>query len=155
MKKQAFFLIQLLLVLSFSCSSSDQSMKDDPNEKEKIEIRSFRLQVENENPNITDVEIFYLASNDFDEKMTWNEALDLVREVGDNWRLPTKEEFEKIVSQTPTIEANMTLYKGGYWTSSQYSSQQGDYAWQSSFEFGFPSEYYSKNNYAYVLLLKK
>jgi hypothetical protein len=92
-----------------------------------------------------------LASNDFDDKMTWNEALDLVKDVGDNWRLPTKEEFEMIVSQTPTIETNMTLYKGGYWT----SSQQGDYAWQSSFEFGFPSEYYSKNNYAYVLLLKK
>ncbi len=151
MYKQAFFLFQLVLVLSFSCSSPSKSEGDNPNEKEKIEIKSFRLQVENENPYITDVEIFYLVTNDFADKMTWSQAIALTKEVGDNWRLPTKEEFEMIVTQTPTIQANMNLYKGGYWT----SSQQGDYAWQSSFEFGFTSEYYSKNNYAYVLLLKK
>lgn len=60
--------------------------------------------------------------------MTWNEATKKVSELGDSWRLPTKEECENKL-----VLLNKSFFnKDWYWTSSQ--SQLKDYAY--SFSFG-------------------
>jgi formylglycine-generating enzyme required for sulfatase activity len=113
-----------------SCGNSEE-----PTEERKIEIMSFRLEGN-----------LQVTINSFDQ-MTWIDAMELCKKVGNNWRLPTKEEFEIIARNQGTIESKTSLWKGGYWTSTQLDK---DNAWQATFEFGYPCEFYSKNQNANI-----
>lgn len=135
MKKMHPVLLNLFLIFSFvSCDESEQ-----PLEERKIEISSFRIEGN-----------LQVTINSFDQ-MNWSDAVALCSKVGNNWRLPTREEFEILATNQLTIEMKTRLLKGGYWTSTQMDK---DNAWQASFEFGYPCEFYSKNQTAGVILVK-
>jgi hypothetical protein len=86
-----------------------------------------------------------VASQDFNNAMKWDEAMRACKELGDDWRLPTKEELKLIYEQ---------LYKKGsgnfktevYWSSSEDSSFDIDINKPSAaFFFDFKNE--NANNY--------
>jgi hypothetical protein len=135
----------LLLAFGFflyGCSSNTNNVNDDNSNNTSIsppEILSFRLEGN-----------LKVSTNQFDA-MKWDEAIELTNKIGDNWRLPTKEEFEILKRNYPTLGTKTTLFKGGYWTSTELDNAN---AWQSTFEFGYLCEYYSKNNFAQVILVK-
>lgn len=74
-----------------------------------------------------------VAENDL-QKMTWDEAIKKVKELGQGWRLPTKEEFEKIIA--PNMSKIPKLEHKRFWSSSLPSASEGDPA-RSAIAFGF------------------
>ena len=71
--------------------------------------------------------------------MNWDDAMKEVAELGDGWRLPTKEECLKILY--PNLSKILNLKDvDGYWTSeeavSPYDNNNFDYAYY--FHFGVP-----------------
>lgn len=141
MKNTINTLLLIVAIFFESCSGNhkmDNNTGSSSSDK-KIEISSYRLE-----------DNFQVTINSFD-KMTWNDAINLAKKVGNNWRLPTKEEFEILHRNQPTIQAKTQLFKGGYWTSTELDK---DNAWQGSFEFGYLCEFYSKNQSAGVILVK-
>lgn len=75
-------------------------------------------------------------------KMTWHEAVEKVKELGDGWRLPTLTELHIIWDSK-----NKDLFKKEwYWSSSEASSY---YAWEFLFEGGNNNDY-NKDYYSYV-----
>lgn len=98
------------------------------------------------------IENFEVLLNSTDQ-MSWKDASEFVKQLGDGWRLPTKEEFVILQTNEPTLvtSGNLSLSKGGYWTSKELNDLL---AWQSTFEFGYYQEYYSKNTLANVIFIK-
>lgn len=73
-------------------------------------------------------------------KMTWNEAIEKVKELGDGWRLPTLTELQIIWDSE-----NKDLFKKEcYWSSSEYYSY---YAWRFYFFYGNASNAYKSDAY--------
>lgn len=61
---------------------------------------------------------------------TWNDAKILCEDLGDGWRLPTREELLLIWLNKDNIGGFAAAY---YWSSSEYRS---NYAWGQDFLFG-------------------
>ena len=75
-------------------------------------------------------------------KMTWDEAVEKVKELGDGWRLPTITELKLIWDS----EHKDLFKKEWYWSSSEYNCS---YAW--GFYFGSDgASLYDKNFDFYV-----
>jgi hypothetical protein len=72
-------------------------------------------------------------------KMTWDEALEKVKELGDGWRLPTINEIQLIWES----DYKELLKKESYWSSSEYYSVN---AWR--FVFGNGGTYYGSNKFS-------
>lgn len=87
------------------------------------------------------------------EQMSWKDAQQFGKSLGNGWRLPTKEEFELLKTNQPSLETSveLSLRKGGYWASTEFNESL---AWQSTFEFGYLEEFYSKNTLANVIFIK-
>jgi hypothetical protein len=86
-----------------------------------------------------------VANQDFSLEMTWPEAKKACNDLGNGWRLPTKEELEAMYTQ---------LHKKGlgpFQSNNYWSSAEVDYndAWFFSFFAGWHSSY-SKNETSYV-----
>ena len=64
---------------------------------------------------------------DEDQRMNW---FDSVSKLGNNWRLPNKNELELLYKQKDTIE-NFSMY--AYWSSTEYNDQE---AWAQFFNAG-------------------
>ena len=75
-------------------------------------------------------------------KMTWYEALEKVKELGDGWRMPTITELQLIWES----EHKDLFKKESYWSSSEYNS---GLAWGFSFYDGNAYDD-DKNTYSYV-----
>lgn len=75
-------------------------------------------------------------------KMTWDEAVEKVKELGDGWRLPTITELQLIWES----EHKDLFQKESYWSSSEYNSSK---AWLFTFYDGYTS-YSGKVNDYYV-----
>ena len=73
-------------------------------------------------------------------KMSWNEAVEKVKELGDGWRLPTITELQLIWDS----ELKDLFKKEAYWSSSEYSSS---YAWLFDFYYGGNNNGDKCNNY--------
>jgi hypothetical protein len=70
-------------------------------------------------------------------KMTWEEAIKIVKELGDDWRLPTIEECFIMYS-------NKVITTGNYWSSTEYD---GANAWTFYFLNGSAYHFYKINTY--------
>jgi len=71
-----------------------------------------------------------IAKHDFGEKMTWEVAKKACADLGDGWRLPTKEELNEMYRNKDKLGA-FTL--DNYWSSSENTSF---YAWSQDFSSG-------------------
>ena len=72
---------------------------------------------------------------------TWDEAVKVCNELGDGWRLPTREELHLIWLNRDTI--------GGFAAASYWSSSEGNSngAWHQSFYNGTQINYYKSLTY--------
>ena len=104
-----------------------------------------------------------IAQFDFSDPMTYDEAVKACSKLGDGWRLPTKEEMEKIyenkdmlggfvspiyVSDNAEFSIDNNVY---YWSSSSYGS---DYVWVIGFTHKFVAVTL-KTEYLYARAVKK
>jgi hypothetical protein len=60
-------------------------------------------------------------------KMTWDEAEAACEKLGNGWRLPTKEEFEKILYPNKSKIPNRNTEGSSYWSSTYYASNAYDF----------------------------
>ena len=72
--------------------------------------------------------------------MTWNEAVEYVKSLGDGWRLPTKDELNQI------YESNNDFIAGNYWSGTEGN---GYGAWAQGMSNGLQGNYYK--NYSYYV----
>ena len=85
---------------------------------EELELNSFR---------INELEIY---NNDILIEKKWNDALKSCEQLGDGWRLPTKEELNTIFQNKESIK---NLKDKGYWSSTE---DEFNYAWGQGFKDG-------------------
>ena len=79
--------------------------------------------------------------NPIKNPMTWDEAMEYARSAGGGWRLPSKEELEKVYhDKVKGFESDV------YWSSSTYA-QPTIGAWGVSFSDGDVDYYYKTGNY--------
>tara|TARA_R110000868_G_C10606854_1_gene741026 strand:- start:247 stop:627 length:381 start_codon:yes stop_codon:yes gene_type:complete len=76
-------------------------------------------------------------------RMSWNEANKACANLGDGWRLPTKEELNIIYENKNVVGGFANDY---YWSSTEYDS---NYAWFQNFNYGF--QYNSNKNYTFYV----
>jgi hypothetical protein len=88
-----------------------------------------------------------IAPRDFAEKMTWEAAKKACADLGDGWRLPTKEELNDMYRNKDKIGA-FTL--DNYWSSSENTNF---YSWSQDFSSGIQNSN-SKLNPNYVRAIK-
>jgi len=69
------------------------------------------------------------------DKMTWHEAVEAVKKLGDGWRLPTILELHLIYNNELKDKFNDDDY---YWSSSEYRSYG---AWGFYFSLGYTNSY--------------
>lgn len=133
------FCISILTITS--CGNNKENKKFEPI-KEITYIRIDSLQVS--------TNIFKDSSNY--EYFTWDHASEFIKKIGDNWRLPTKEEFEMLKTNSLTLQKQMDIFNVGYWTALESIVNKD--AWQSSFGVDFLENYYSKNSSARIILVR-
>jgi hypothetical protein len=75
--------------------------------------------------------------------LTWDEATQKVKELGEGWRLPTKQEFENILNPNRAKIPNLKD-DGAYWSSTEYDY---DTAWFFVFSSGYAGSYDKSNAY--------
>jgi hypothetical protein len=88
-----------------------------------------------------------VAAHDFVEKMSWEAAKKACANLGDGWRLPTKDELNEMYLHKDKIGA-FTL--DNYWSSTENSNF---YAWSQDFSSGIQNSN-SKLNPNYVRAVK-
>lgn len=88
-----------------------------------------------------------VAAHDFVEKMSWETAKKACAELGEGWRLPTKDELNEMYLNKDKFGA-FTL--DNYWSSSENSNF---YAWSQDFSSGIQNSN-SKLNPNYVRAIK-
>ena len=72
-------------------------------------------------------------------KMTWDEAMAEVKELGPGWRLPTIKEFKEVLY--PTRSEILEVSDKFYWSSSDYDNF---FAWSFYFNYGYAANYATK-----------
>jgi hypothetical protein len=72
-------------------------------------------------------------------EMNWEDAVKAVKELGDDWRLPTIEECFIMYN-------HKVITTGNYWSSAETAT---NFAWYFSFYYG-TAYYYNKNSTDYV-----
>jgi hypothetical protein len=78
-------------------------------------------------------------------EMNWDDAMKEVAELGDGWRLPTKEECKYILHPNESKLLNLNSSDGEYWTSSEKGQERAYYFF---FGFGKYSEYFLNMKHA-------
>jgi hypothetical protein len=73
-------------------------------------------------------------------EMTWDKAVEAVKNLGDGWRLPTIEECFMIYE-------DKLINDNSYWSSTEYANS---YAWLFAFDNGTAFNYGYKGNAYYV-----
>jgi len=110
--KRLLIITPLLFLLSCSESSSSTVNVD---EKEVSIIKIDNLEVMTEDLG----------------KMTWDEAKKACKNLGDGWRLPTKDELNLLYENKEKIGG---FANGFYWSSTEYG---GNGAWVQDFLYGY------------------
>ncbi len=86
-----------------------------------------------------------IAHVDFNDKMTWDDAVAACARLGPGWRLPTKEELQLLYDNRDYIFRNRDD-NNGYWG----SDEEGDQAWSFSTWGGSKGYYYPKSGTARI-----
>ncbi len=81
---------------------------------------------------------FEVAENDFPKYISWNEAVKLANQMGEDWRLPTKAEIELIKE----YKLVFGLDKRVYWT----NEVEENIAYSKSFKWYLPSRFVVKQS---------
>ena len=89
--------------------------------------------------------ILRIAHVDFDDKMTWDDAVAACAALGPGWRLPTKAELQLLYDNRDYFFKNRDN-NNGYWG----SDEEGDQAWSFSTWGGSKGYYYPKTGTARV-----
>lgn len=106
----------------------------------QVEITKQPAATSNNQQPVTNALPFEIANKGTERRLTWHEAQAYTETLGNDWRLPTKEELD-IMYQSNKITSNC-----GYWSSKAYKEQ---YAWMQYFNNG--DQYTSnKSNKFYV-----
>ena len=104
-----------------------------------------------------------IAQFDFTQPMNYDEATEACSKLGDGWRLPTRDELEKIYENkskldgfvSPIYVSDNSEFSIGnnvyYWSSSSYDS---DYIWVIGFTHNFVAVTL-KTEYLYARAVKK
>ena len=71
-----------------------------------------------------------VAMKDIKGVFTWYEAMEVVKKLGEGWRLPTKEELNFMYLNKDRISGFVGDY---YWSSTEYSAND---AWRQNFNNG-------------------
>ena len=74
-------------------------------------------------------------------QMTWNEAKEACVNLGDGWRLPTKDELNLIYENKDVVGG---FANSAYWSSTEYGSYT---AWYHDFRNGNQPNYYKNFTY--------
>ena len=77
-------------------------------------------------------------------KMNWEDAKKACADLGDGWRLPTKDELNVLYQNMDKIGGFTTNYPCYYWSSTEYDN---NYAWRQMFSNGFQVDYFKYSNY--------
>jgi hypothetical protein len=72
-------------------------------------------------------------------EMKWEEAKKACKNLGDGWRLPSKDELNLLYENKEKIGGFAKRY---YWSSTEYGDNK---AWRQSFNSGYTHEGYGKN----------
>lgn len=91
--------------------------------------------------------------NDLGKMDEWNSIVSACRNLGNGWRLPSKEELLAIYKVKSTLDSTLAavgdeLSKYWYWSSTEYSS---DCAWVVGMHNGFTYDIYKINRYPYYV----
>lgn len=87
-------------------------------------------------------------TNPPDKYMTWHEAVDYAKSLGDGWRLPTRSELVNAYDSDV-----IGFKKNPYWSSCTYAQASG-VAWYVDFSYG-NAFYYSKTSGGYVRCVRE
>lgn len=82
-------------------------------------------------------------SNSPVKRMTWYEAIDYAKSLGDGWRLPIRSEL------IDAYDNNVEGFNGSYYWSSSTYAQNTNNAWLVDFDDGFV--YYNDKTYNYCV----
>jgi hypothetical protein len=72
-------------------------------------------------------------------EMKWEEAKKACKNLGDGWRLPSKDELNLLYENKEKIGGFAKRY---YWSSTEYGDNK---AWRQTFNSGYANEGYGKN----------
>ena len=87
------------------------------------------------------IENLEVAQFDFSDKMNWTDAKAACEELGNGWRLPSKDELNILYENKDEIGN----FEGGYyWSLTEVKNS--DFAWNQDLVFGTQKDYYNKNN---------
>lgn len=95
------------------------------------------------------IENFEVAQFDFSDKMNWSDAKAACEELGNGWRLPSKDELNILYENKAKIDNFEGTY---YWSLTEASSS--NFAWNQDFFFGTQKDYYEKKNTLSVRAIK-
>jgi|Laugresbdmm110sd_1035091.scaffolds.fasta_scaffold05344_3 hypothetical protein len=82
-----------------------------------------------------------VAQNDFPKEMTWYDAKKACTDLGNGWRLPTKDELNLLYINKDKIGGFADYY---YWSSTEYNNS---YAWIQDFDGGKQYDDYKSDKY--------
>ena len=97
-----------------------------------------------------------VAQHDFPNDMLFHEAVKACTDLGNGWRLPTKDELRLMYDNMDKIGAfagNWSITENGtsyYWSSTESSSYSVGYAWGFDFAYGDASSNHPKWGTGYV-----
>jgi len=81
---------------------------------------------------VSTIKIHYLEviTEDLEGRYTWDDAMKACADLGDGWRLPTKDELDLLYDNKEKIGGGA---KNNYWSSTEYANK---IAWSQYFGFG-------------------
>ena len=127
----------LIVILLVSCSSPSDSTNESPSDSYTPE-QSKIIGTPN---NIGDFEV---AQNDFPNQMNWNDAKKACADLGNGWRLPTKNELNLMYENKDKIGGFVNY---GYWGSTE---SEANGAWKQDFYDGYQPLNGGKDSSNYV-----
>lgn len=127
MKKLLYLGIVLMLA---TCGSS--TINVDGREVSTIKI---------DNVSTIKIDNLEVMTEDLEGRHTWDDAMKACADLGDGWRLPTKDELNLLYENKEKIGGFADDY---YWSSTEHDS---DFAWGQAFGIGFQSDINKTNNY--------
>ena len=74
-----------------------------------------------------------IAQYDFPKEMKWEDALKACNDLGEGWRLPTKDELNELYKNKDKIGGFATSTLSSYWSSTESGLR---FAWLQYFSYG-------------------
>ena len=112
--------------------------------EEFIKLLQYQLNLDGVKPIVVERKSelsFEIADKSTEQELTWHEAVEYVKSLGEGWRLPTIEELHEIYNSENDFD------EGNYWSGTEYGT--GTYVWFQCMGDGLRT-FDSKSYSAYV-----